>query len=269
MARSGMKVNKSFKRQAFVEVANIVNGKFPTASMDADNQKYQEIKKLMNFSGMGWNDTEKMLVLEDETYRTYVEGQPKAKEYLNKPIPFFEELLLVVGDDHATGDKARCGGTNEEDENPPTPDVPMEHEPLETIEANKLLLSYALWSMEANEPLETNVHRQEGARSSAYRSTARTNCMARSINENIASDNLANKLGELAASIKENKKKTWKDKLSYALWSMKGYSDADMDIVFEKLRVNKDHAEAFYLRKPSLHKLWLDNFIASMRDSGI
>ncbi|XP_039138730.1 uncharacterized protein LOC120276054 [Dioscorea cayenensis subsp. rotundata] len=154
MARSGMKVDKSFKRQGFVEAANIVNGRFPTASIDADNvenhmctlkQKYQEIKKLMNLSGVGWNDTEKMLVLEDETYQTYVEGQPKAKEYLNKPIPFFEELRLVAGDDHATGDQARSiyqqfGGTNEEDENPPTPDVPMEHE-----------------------PLETNVHRQEAA----------------------------------------------------------------------------------------------------------
>ncbi|XP_039141171.1 uncharacterized protein LOC120278442 [Dioscorea cayenensis subsp. rotundata] len=101
MARSGMKVDKSFKRQAFVEAANLVNGRLPTTSMDADNvenhkrtlkQKYPEIMKLMNLSGVGWNDTEKMLVLEDETYRTYVEGQPKAKEYLNKPISFFEEL---------------------------------------------------------------------------------------------------------------------------------------------------------------------------------
>ncbi|XP_039125510.1 uncharacterized protein LOC120261626 [Dioscorea cayenensis subsp. rotundata] len=106
MARSGLKVDKSFKRQAFVDAANVVNSRFPTASMDADNvenhmrtlkQKYQDIKKLMNLSGVGWNDTEKKLVLEDETYRTYVEGQPKAKEYLNKPIPFFEELRLVAG----------------------------------------------------------------------------------------------------------------------------------------------------------------------------
>ncbi|XP_039141289.1 uncharacterized protein LOC120278613 [Dioscorea cayenensis subsp. rotundata] len=221
MARNDMKVDKSFKRQTFVEVANIVNGRFPTTSMDAYNvknhirtlkQKYQEIKKLMNLSGVSWNDTEKMLVLEDETYQTY--GQPKAKEYLNKPIPFFEELQLVDGDDHTTGDQAHSiyqhfGGTNEEDENPPTPDVPMEHEPLET------------------------------------------------------------NLGELAASIKENKKKTWKEKLLDALWSMEAYSDADMDVVFEKFHVNKDLAEAFYLRKPSLRKLWLDNFIASMRDSRI
>ncbi|KAH7663248.1 hypothetical protein IHE45_14G040800 [Dioscorea alata] len=247
MARSGMKVDKSFKRQAFVDAANIVNGRFPTATMDAENVE----NHMRTLNDVGWNDTEKMLVLEDETYRTYVEGQPKAKEYLNKHIPFFEELRLVAGDDHATGDQARSiyqqfGGTNEEDENPPTPDVPME-----------------------NEPLETNVQRQEGARSSAYRSTARTSCMSRSINENIASDNLANKLGELAASIKDNKKKTWKEKLSDALWSMEGYSDADMDMVFEKLRVNKDLAEAFYLRKPSLRKLWLDNFIMSMRPSGI
>ena len=27
----------------------------------------------MNLSGVGWNDAEKLLVLEDETYRAYVE----------------------------------------------------------------------------------------------------------------------------------------------------------------------------------------------------
>ncbi|KAM0933239.1 hypothetical protein DsansV1_C36g0231781 [Dioscorea sansibarensis] len=36
---------------------------------------------------------------------------------------------------------------------------------------------------------------------------------------------------------------------------------------FERLIVNKNLAESFYLRKPSLLKRWLDNFIASMSDS--
>ncbi|KAJ0963076.1 hypothetical protein J5N97_028198 [Dioscorea zingiberensis] len=48
-----------------------------------------------------------MLVLEDETYRAFVEGHPKAKDYLNKPIPMFDELRMVCGNDHTTGEFAR------------------------------------------------------------------------------------------------------------------------------------------------------------------
>lgn len=62
MSRNGLNVDKSFKCQAFVEVAKIVNRKFHVASMGVDNvknhictlkQKYQDIKKLMNLSGIG------------------------------------------------------------------------------------------------------------------------------------------------------------------------------------------------------------------------
>ncbi|XP_039146821.1 uncharacterized protein LOC120284067 [Dioscorea cayenensis subsp. rotundata] len=218
MTRTGLKVDKSFKHQAFVEATNVVNARFPTACMDAENmenhmstlkQKYQDIKKLMNLSGVGWNDESKMLVLEDETYQTFVKGQPKAKEYLNKPIPFFEELWLVARDDHATCDHARTiyhqfGATTLEGESARPPNMPMDCEPVD--------------------------------------------------------------IGELAASIKTTKKKTWKEKLSDALWGMENYDDNEMEMVFEKLIKDKKQAENFYLRKLSLRKRWLDNFIASMRD---
>ncbi|XP_039134245.1 uncharacterized protein LOC120271639 [Dioscorea cayenensis subsp. rotundata] len=146
MARSGLKVDKSFKHQAFVEAANVMNSRFLTACMDADNvenhmctlkQKYQDIKKHLNLSGVGWNDTEKKLVLEDETYRTYAEGQPKTMEYLNKPIPIFDNLCLVAGDDHATGDYARTifdefGGTPSENESAPPSNALLDCEPMDT-----------------------------------------------------------------------------------------------------------------------------------------
>ncbi|KAJ0975394.1 hypothetical protein J5N97_017359 [Dioscorea zingiberensis] len=83
MAHAGLKVDKSFKRQAFVEAATIINKSFTLpANMDVDNvennmrtikQRYQELKKVMDLSGVGWNDEKKMFVLEDETFRTFVE----------------------------------------------------------------------------------------------------------------------------------------------------------------------------------------------------
>ncbi|KAJ0962075.1 hypothetical protein J5N97_029903 [Dioscorea zingiberensis] len=56
MACVGLKVDKSFKRQAFVEAAAVINRRFTNQCMDADNeenlmrtlkQRYHEIKKLM------------------------------------------------------------------------------------------------------------------------------------------------------------------------------------------------------------------------------
>ncbi|KAH7681900.1 Myb/SANT-like domain-containing protein [Dioscorea alata] len=242
MARSGIKVDKSFKRQAFVEAANVVNNRFPAACMDADNvenhmrtlkQKYQDIKKLMNLSGVGWNDTEKKLVLEDETYRTYIEGQPKAKEYLNKPIPFFDELRLIAGDDHATGDYARTifdqfGGTPGEDDSAPPPNAPLD-----------------------GEPMDTGNQRHEALRSSMNKTTARATRRTRTNGDNGSGENIGEKI----------------EKLTDVLWDMEGYSDDDMEMVYNKLIDNKKEAENFYLRKPSLRKRWIDNFIASMRNS--
>ncbi|KAJ0984855.1 hypothetical protein J5N97_003211 [Dioscorea zingiberensis] len=37
MARAGLKVDKSFKRQAFVDVAIVINTRFPDQTMDATN----------------------------------------------------------------------------------------------------------------------------------------------------------------------------------------------------------------------------------------
>ena len=41
--------------------------------MQTSKQPYEGFKKLMNLSVIGWNDSEKTLVLEDETFHAYVE----------------------------------------------------------------------------------------------------------------------------------------------------------------------------------------------------
>ncbi|KAJ0964748.1 hypothetical protein J5N97_025886 [Dioscorea zingiberensis] len=78
-------------------------------------------------------------------------------------------------------------------------------------------------------------------------------------------EHFGEKFDRLSASIEGAKPKPWKDRLSDALWSMEGYSDEDLDMVFELLKAKKKLAESLYLRKPSLRKKWLDNFIAEKR----
>ncbi|XP_039145095.1 uncharacterized protein LOC120282353 isoform X2 [Dioscorea cayenensis subsp. rotundata] len=152
---------------------------------------------------------------------------------------------LVDDDDHATGDHVRSifdqfGGTNPDDDCAPPTNEPKDCE-----------------------SFEVNSRRHETPRSSGTK-TGRT---TRTVGENTAMDNVGDKLGELAASIDRARKKTWKEKLSDALWDMEGYDDGDMEMVFDRLMTNKKQAELFYLRKPSLRKRWLDNFIESIKNS--
>ncbi|KAH7650984.1 hypothetical protein IHE45_20G027500 [Dioscorea alata] len=141
-----------------------------------------------------------MLVLEDETYRTYVEGHPKAKEYLNKPIPLFEELRLVAGDDHATGDYARSiydqfGGTIHEDDHDTVPDnVLAPNDPMDC------------------EAVEGNSRRHEVLRSNTSKTTARSTRTRRTMGENDGMEIVGDKLGQLATSIDRAKKKDMEGK---------------------------------------------------------
>ncbi|KAJ0963392.1 hypothetical protein J5N97_028514 [Dioscorea zingiberensis] len=259
LAKAGLKVNKSFKRQAFVEAANLVNRRFPLACMDANNvenhmrtlkQKYQDIKKLMNLNGVGWNNTRKMLVLEDETYRTYVEAQPKAKEYLNKFVPFFRELQLVCGDDYARGEYAQTifhqFGVSH-----PVPD--NQPDGLDTMDS---------------EPSENNYQQQEQPMSFSSNPNSRTAWASRATTENDVIINILEKVYDMVSSMWETKKKTWKDKLIEALWSMEGYSNKDMAKLYVTLRADRNLAEDFYLRNARLRKRFVDRFIAERMASG-
>ena len=117
------------------------------------------------------------------------------------------------------------------------------------------------------EPLEINSQRHESLRSFASITTSWTGRTSRTIDENDVIDNLLHKLDDWVVLMKESMMKSWKENLSQALWIINERSDENMKKVFERLCTNRNLAEALYLRKPSPQKRYLNNFIASMRNS--
>ncbi|MQM08880.1 hypothetical protein Taro_041738 [Colocasia esculenta] len=144
-----MKLDKSFKRPAFVAVACVVSEKFKVTCYDNNVENhlrtlktnYAAIKKLKGMSGVGWNDDAKMITMDGDTFNEYITAHPKDEPYINKFIDMYEELVVICGDDQAMGSFSRTvvdsvvdvDGTsidivNEETlETPPPPRIVEDH----------------------------------------------------------------------------------------------------------------------------------------------
>ncbi|KAJ0964711.1 hypothetical protein J5N97_025849 [Dioscorea zingiberensis] len=163
----------------------------------------------------------------------------RRKDLSTKPIPHYDDLRIVCGDDHATGEFARSifdrFGSDEADtegnNEPPTEYVDPDPEP-------------------EPEQLEPNDQQRELPRHTSSTTTARGGRASRLSNDNFLVEHFGEKFDRLSASIEGAKPKPWKYRLSDALWSMEGYSDEDLDMVFELLKAKKKLAESLYLRKP-------------------
>ncbi|KAJ0989639.1 hypothetical protein J5N97_007995 [Dioscorea zingiberensis] len=189
-----------------------------------------------------------MLVLEDETYRAFVEGHPKAKDYLNKPIPLLDELRLVCGDDHATGEFAR---TIFHPFGVPNPVLETQPEGVDTMESD---------------PLDEN-EQQEQPRSSTSNDNIRPPRASRTNNEDTIMNDISQSIGQMPASLKALKKKNWKEKLTEALDTLQGYSIEDMNTLYVTLRADRRLVEDFYMRKQSLREFYVNEFLAERRTS--
>ncbi|KAJ0969927.1 hypothetical protein J5N97_022804 [Dioscorea zingiberensis] len=166
-----------------------------------------------------------MLVLEDETYRAFVEGHSKAKDYLNKPIPMFDELRMVCSDDHVTGEFARS----------------IFH-PFGVLDPLSETQPEGLDNMESD-PVDDN-EQQEQSRSSTSNRNSRPPCASRTSNKDVIMTDIAQGIGQIACSLKGLRKM----KLTDALDTLQGYSIQEMNMLYVTLRDDRHLTEYFYLR---------------------
>ncbi|XP_061362059.1 uncharacterized protein LOC133305834 [Gastrolobium bilobum] len=61
-----------------------------------------EMTSLNGGSGFGWNDKDKMIVVEKGIYNDWVKTHTNAKGLYNKPFPYYEQLGPIFGKDVAT-----------------------------------------------------------------------------------------------------------------------------------------------------------------------
>ncbi|KAJ0981422.1 hypothetical protein J5N97_009677 [Dioscorea zingiberensis] len=155
-----------------------------------------------------------------------VRGHPKAKKYLNKPIPLVDKLQLVCCDDHATGEFVRTifhlFGV-------PNPVFDTQPEGLDNMESDTI---------------DDNDH-QEQPRSSTINCNNRPPRASRTSNGDVAITDIAQSIGQIAASMKGMKKKNWKDKLTDFLETLRDYNVKDMNLLYVTLSNDRRLAEDF------------------------
>ncbi|XP_075499720.1 uncharacterized protein LOC142538240 [Primulina tabacum] len=62
---------------------------------------------MLTRSGIGWNDTDKMIDVKDVDWNEYVKADPNARLMRHKSWPFYHDWCEIFGKDRATGEHAR------------------------------------------------------------------------------------------------------------------------------------------------------------------
>lgn len=110
-ARNGEKKGKSFGKSVYNKAAKVVSDEFGE-ECSGDNveswfkttrKRYGYIAKLRERSGWAWDETMKMIKVDKVEAMNFIEENSYAKDLLNVPVPQYEEMMLVCGEDHATG----------------------------------------------------------------------------------------------------------------------------------------------------------------------
>nr|CAD1838479.1 unnamed protein product [Ananas comosus var. bracteatus] len=137
-ASIGMKVDKSFKRPAFVAAARAMSSKFQVFCnwTKVENRlrtfktKWFRIIQLKSLTGASWDPVSKTISLGEGSYQDFIRAHPKDICYLNCPIQHYDELAIICGDDQAIGEFASDDPNNinldEEDNNDDGDDFGLE-----------------------------------------------------------------------------------------------------------------------------------------------
>ncbi|GAB2267544.1 hypothetical protein Dimus_002523 [Dionaea muscipula] len=68
---------------------------------------YSVLHDMLRTSGFGWDDVAKMMVFDsDEVWREYVKKTSEAASVKDKSFPYYEDWLVLFGNDRATGEEA-------------------------------------------------------------------------------------------------------------------------------------------------------------------
>ncbi|KAI7985791.1 hypothetical protein LOK49_LG14G00961 [Camellia lanceoleosa] len=106
--------NGQFRAGFYSELEKLIILAFPGTDLRASpyieskikfwRRQYNLITDMLRLSGFGWDDTDKMILVDSEqVWQNYVKKEPDAKGMRNVPFPYYKDWLILFGKDRATG----------------------------------------------------------------------------------------------------------------------------------------------------------------------
>ncbi|GAV62747.1 Myb_DNA-bind_3 domain-containing protein, partial [Cephalotus follicularis] len=230
-ALKGNKPTNTFKTSSFTRVAESISLKFAVECTNDNVENHlKTVKSTWNViatfrgkSGLGWDDTLKMITVERQSYEEEVTAHPQHEKYLNRKIEMYDEMALVVGKDMATGSFAKS-----------FVDVDMQ----ENINVDYL-------AAEEEGEIEGGAKGKQTLSSTATSSKARSH-RKRNHDELPQLDLVAAQLGEITMAIsKLSRNELNVDDLYKEVMKTKGFEELVLANAFDYLVENEKQAKAF------------------------
>ncbi|KAA8525642.1 hypothetical protein F0562_007476 [Nyssa sinensis] len=103
--RQGNKIDHTFDEQAWVPMVASFNEKFGIhyEKYVLENRyiclmnQYIDISSLLNQNGFAWDETEQIIVADDEIWEAYIKDQPDAISYRDKILEHYNDLCMIFG----------------------------------------------------------------------------------------------------------------------------------------------------------------------------
>ncbi|XP_057963033.1 uncharacterized protein LOC131154346 isoform X2 [Malania oleifera] len=111
----GNRSGHTFNKQAWADMLTVFNAQF-RSQYDKDALKsrfttlwkqFNDIKNILDQSGFSWDDTQQMVVADDNAWDAYVKAHPDARSYRNKVLMNFNDLYLIYAYTTADGRYSR------------------------------------------------------------------------------------------------------------------------------------------------------------------
>ncbi|KAJ6829834.1 uncharacterized protein M6B38_355865 [Iris pallida] len=290
-ANMGLKMGRTFKRDAFLAAAEAVTEKFKLHCTvgNVENHlrtiktRFRQIRELQSFSNTTWDEKERTIIMEGKDYTKYIAANPRDEPFLNKRIEMYDEMLFICGDDQTFGSipngyakENHPGGfvaheINEEDHEMAVGEdvnIVMDDEDLEIEEVGEA--TAATPRPPSKSPPPPNCRSQQPPSSKSPQvstssgSSGRTResgkkRKGRHLGDKI--DYLACQIGELAEAIRSSRRGISAELFSEVM-GCEGYDEASLGKAFDYLNEHENLARGFLVKNHNLRQAWLSDFFS-------
>lgn len=253
----GQKVNKTFRRQAFIEAARAVNEKYNLKCTDSNVEnhmrtiktRYQQIRKLLGMSNTSWDEKEKKIIMDAASYGEHIMAHPRDEPFINKSIDMYDEMVILCGDDYPIGNSVDGTADN------------FEELPATASDEVNIVMDEDVEIEEAREETQSR-SRQVSTSSGSTGRIGQSGKRSRHLADKI--DYLALQIGELAEAIRSSRRGISAE-LFTEIMKCEGYDEATLGKAFDYLHEHENLARAFLAKNQNLRQVWLSDFFS---DSG-